>query len=1795
MNPLWNFEVGLSVPPSRNGSHVAGGFWLPETPAKTVPLRSHTIPIHQSENLLDMLNCPELGAPSSNPYLHEIPGCSNYVQQPTNQYERMASTEEFFGLDFDFLERNHHTTNQSTGAYTLDLGIGDSTARSVSLSNILASGNMAFMPTIEDSLIRSLHMDSQAIDLNFPVQSNGWMEFDSRGMDNQALDLNFPVQSNNGWMDFDSRSIPTYQLNTDHQYMNSTSCQVSYDPWRSNVPSGIYNTIPFTPTNTIPFTPTTPDAARSKDIQVPLLDSVVDKSVNHERGHKDELLQSIVDSIKTNDGTKNGTHGGIDLNKTPQQKPSKRKKHRPKVIIEEKAKRTKTSHTPQKSDGVVEEPSQKRKYTRKEGLKETDEPHQRKDAKESGAHTPKKPHHVVGEPSSKRKYTPKEGLKEADESLQRKDGRKSGAAQVHSTKKSSRKFLNFDFEDVTAEARTGQWPVEGKVPDDKEEALHLVSNCQKMGVPTTNDILFKAPRPSASQVTQKNSFLPQYQGSMNSTTSASMDGISAPYFSLSQVQESIHHQSIRSHIQLGGDSMLDMLNRTSQVASYVASGEGSLLNGQTHRSISSALMWQRILSTLSNTQEKINTRERISDASSIIDDSGLEHRSTRLPFHDITSRVSELQKNEEKFRYYTANEVNRLSSHEYLQHIALQSKKSSQMDQTDLTTVAEHKHSDQQLILMSPKAHANMQNTSPLAIETPLPAKLQRKRSYRRNPLHASTEKNEPTTVVMSNSKGLTTIDEITNHLSDVNFEREDGVIVPYKAEGAIVPLEGKKHRPRPKVELDPQTSKMWNLLMGKVTDGGHEENSEEKEKWWENERKMFRGRVDSFIARMRLVQGDRRFSRWKGSVVDSVIGVFLTQNVSDHLSSSAFMYLSARFPLDSTSHNKCSNNGETKISVEEPGNHELHTTKLDPICNQSPILSSLPRERWGDRESLVREGRKLFEMQTLSSEEEVISSQVSFDRSTVDGSRGIIHCSGPNSESEDQGTSHKSNGVRCTASKNSLHGEMLMFHDINNQESGITSHSYGSETRYEASNEGYTNGSSPSTLPMTFGSPNMYPSSLPIRDPHLKLAPGLPVGNCNVFGEESTGSLIKAATLGEERNGSTKQKEHPSESTNKTQTTDQYHALNKHQTYQTGCLQMGSQSGITHRSQSILVDTMDKSNSNEQPSLSSKTHREENVAEQAKAREENGAKQVREETTAKQAKAKEETTAKQAKAREETTAKQGKAKESKAQSPTKIDWDALRKDVKTNYASKERSSDLMDSLDYEAMRKASISEISNTIKERGMNNMLASRMKDFLDRLVDDHGSIDLEWLRDVPPDKAKDYLLSIKGLGLKSVECVRLLTLHHLAFPVDTNVGRIAVRLGWVPLQPLPDTLQLHLLELYPILDSVQKYLWPRLCMLDQPTLYELHYHLITFGKIFCTKSKPNCNACPLRSECRHFASAFTSTRLALPVPEDKGNVGSTTTQAESGSLVQINPLLENSSVKEGQSTSTNFQPIIEEPASPVQELGDLESDTEDGWGEDDDEDEIPAIRLNMKELTENLQDFIQSNNIELQEGDMPQALVALTPGMASIPTRKLKNVSRLRTEHEVYELGDDNPLLEGMPKREPDDPSPYLLAIWTPGETASSVNPPERKCEFQNSGNLCDEKTCFSCNSTREANSQTIRGTLLIPCRTAMRGSFPLNGTYFQVNEMFADHKTSMNPMVVLRSSIWKLPRRTVYFGTSVTSIFRGMTTEQIQSCFWRGFVCVRGFDQATRAPRPLVARLHFPQSKLAKTKKENTNGK
>lgn len=114
----------------------------------------------------------------------------------------------------------------------------------------------------------------------------------------------------------------------------------------------------------------------------------------------------------------------------------------------------------------------------------------------------------------------------------------------------------------------------------------------------------------------------------------------------------------------------------------------------------------------------------------------------------------------------------------------------------------------------------------------------------------------------------------------------------------------------------------------------------------------------------------------------------------------------------------------------------------------------------------------------------------------------------------------------------------------------------------------------------------------------------------------------------------------------------------------------------------------------------------------------------------------------------------------------------------------------------------------------------------------------------------------------------------------------------------------------------------------------------------------------------------SAVSSSPLALPSP------------------LPINQIQRQSEIR-------NCEPIVEVPASPEPDPEQEQTlcDIEDTFFEDPDE--IPTIKLNLKEFTRTLQNYVAGDS---------NALVALTPEAASIPTPKLKNISRLRTEHHV-----------------------------------------------------------------------------------------------------------------------------------------------------------------------------------------------
>ncbi|XP_031111177.1 DNA glycosylase/AP lyase ROS1-like isoform X2 [Ipomoea triloba] len=940
------------------------------------------------------------------------------------------------------------------------------------------------------------------------------------------------------------------------------------------------------------------------------------------------------------------------------------------------------------------------------------------------------------------------------------------------------------------------------------------------------------------------------------------------------------------------------------------------------------------------------------------------------------------------------------------------------------------------------------------------------------------------------------------------------GAVIPFnnKFDGAIIPYNNKveKKRKMPKVDLDPETLRRWNLLMETDASELPEDEDEKKKKDWEEQKEIFCNRLKEFITCMHVLQGDRRFSPWKGSVVDSVVGVFLTQNVSDYLSSNAFMSLAAKYGVTSTS---------CDIQVDSPCSQESTSNPTGPNNVQS-------------HETFISSAEK--EPGSLGNDRVVKHPPVNHDFCC--SSPAKIHLPEEVDLVELPGFQSE-NGTRLCGCESGI----------------ITS----STERLEDMN------GAPVPNGCTFN--------------------GAPVPNGCTF------NLGFGCDCGE--------------------------PVNRNCGSKSGCAceEMAKASANSNTLLNELEVAME-----DNTVLLNNTLLEENTS-------------------------------------SKSTEKKGKV--TKMPKPD-VDWEELRR---TYYNSNRTPGTLLDSIDWNAVRCAPVGEVAKVIETRGMNNVLAEKIKAFLDRLVEDHGSIDLEWLKDVPPEKAKEFLLSIRGVGLKSTECVRLLTLGHHAFPVDTNIARIVVRLGWVPLEPLPGDLQIHLLEQYPQMDSIQKYLWPRLCTLDKNILYVLHYQLITFGKVICTKKNPNCNACPMRAECKHFASAFASSRLRLRgAPEKRGmsnsqpmlphipdiedfpykfkdshirqqpsalaiEIASQDTDPTRGLVRDIEDFpyeldnkyeilasqdadptggfvrdieefpyeLDNKDEKSYTQTcepiievpaslepeSQTCEPIIEVPASPEPEpesTVSLERDISNILHEtEDDDDEIPHIKLDTEEFKRNLMTFL---NPEFEDEEVSNALVALTPQDTTIPSPKIKSVERLRTRHRVYIVPDSHPLLIGFERRELDDPCPYLLAIW-PQE---SLNVKE-SCSQDSLICSGDLDSAF-----QETNNQIVCGTILIPCRTANKGSFPLNGTYFQVNEVFADHESSVCPINIPRKWIWNLTQRYLYCGSTASAIARGMEMNEIQHCFWNGFVCVRAFDRQTRNPIHLSKRFHELPSVAGKKK-------
>ncbi|MDW8041767.1 MAG: endonuclease III [Nitrososphaerota archaeon] len=149
----------------------------------------------------------------------------------------------------------------------------------------------------------------------------------------------------------------------------------------------------------------------------------------------------------------------------------------------------------------------------------------------------------------------------------------------------------------------------------------------------------------------------------------------------------------------------------------------------------------------------------------------------------------------------------------------------------------------------------------------------------------------------------------------------------------------------------------------------------------------------------------------------------------------------------------------------------------------------------------------------------------------------------------------------------------------------------------------------------------------------------------------------------------------------------------------------------------------------------------------------------------------------------------------------------------------------------------APLRRIKRSIRAAGLSDSKARAIKS-LARFASASGDPELRSLMAGGPEKAREVLTSIKGIGPKTADVV-LVTFGVLeTVPVDTHVKRVSSRLGLVREGAGYE-------EVRRVLDS----------LFPPSSRHEAHLLLITHGRRVCRSKRPLCEVCVLNDVCRFF----------------------------------------------------------------------------------------------------------------------------------------------------------------------------------------------------------------------------------------------------------------------------------------------------------------------------------------------------
>jgi endonuclease-3 len=142
---------------------------------------------------------------------------------------------------------------------------------------------------------------------------------------------------------------------------------------------------------------------------------------------------------------------------------------------------------------------------------------------------------------------------------------------------------------------------------------------------------------------------------------------------------------------------------------------------------------------------------------------------------------------------------------------------------------------------------------------------------------------------------------------------------------------------------------------------------------------------------------------------------------------------------------------------------------------------------------------------------------------------------------------------------------------------------------------------------------------------------------------------------------------------------------------------------------------------------------------------------------------------------------------------------------------------------------------VADAIRSGGLANSKAPRIQAILREVRDREGAYDLSRLRAMSDADARDYLMSLPGIGPKTAAVVLSFALARDAMPVDTHVHRVTKRLGLIPPKASAEKADRILHELIP--DGLRT---------------PMHVGFIRLGREICKAPTPRCRQCPLKDLC-------------------------------------------------------------------------------------------------------------------------------------------------------------------------------------------------------------------------------------------------------------------------------------------------------------------------------------------------------